>query len=213
MRARLFIGVVIAFILATQTQSLRGDPDEPLDAERIARLIKQLGDDDFDKREAASKALDAIGELALAALRIAQSSDDAEVHRRAEAIIQAIQRRITNRELEKLQGTWRLITDERDGIRSRSDTHVVTFKGNRWSLRISGELFQAGTVERIEVEGRFNAIDLLVTEGNDIGTIFASIYVLDGGSLKYINGNPRPTVLKTKPGDGRVYLTFRRAKP
>jgi hypothetical protein len=49
--------------------------DDP-DAKQIALLVKQLGDDDFDKREAASKRLAEIGAPALAALQKATTSDD-----------------------------------------------------------------------------------------------------------------------------------------
>jgi len=44
--------------------------------DRIAALIKQLGDDDFERREAASKALDKIGEDALPQLWRATTSSD-----------------------------------------------------------------------------------------------------------------------------------------
>src|SRR5215813_2465491 len=56
---------------------------EPDDKE-IARLIKQLGDDQFHKREAATARLKEIGEPALDALVKAKSSHDPEVRHRAE---------------------------------------------------------------------------------------------------------------------------------
>ena len=58
----------------------------PDDAE-IARLVKQLGDDDFDKREAATARLKEIGEPALDAVTKAARSRDPEVRLRAEDII------------------------------------------------------------------------------------------------------------------------------
>jgi WD40 repeat protein len=57
----------------------------------IERLIKQLGSDDFNEREAASKALEAIGEPALSALRkTAAGAGDAEVRERAEKSVKVL---------------------------------------------------------------------------------------------------------------------------
>jgi uncharacterized protein (TIGR03067 family) len=196
---------------------LRGNPDNGADAERVAKLIKQLGDAAFAKREAASKELEAIGEPALAALRKAAASDsDAEIRRRAEQVIQAIAGRVAKKELEKLQGTWSLVSYETDGkqIKGEDKSHTFAVKGEKWSIRVGGQVFQAGTVQRIEVKEKLNTIDLLITEGGNVGATAASIYAVEGDSLKYLNcGDPRATEFTTKPGDGRHYLTFRRAKP
>ena len=73
------------------------DGDELTPAERaqrdarIAALIKQLGDDEWRTREAASKALAEIGRPALEALKkAATTSKDAEVVWRAEALVKQI---------------------------------------------------------------------------------------------------------------------------
>jgi hypothetical protein len=55
----------------------------------IERLIRQLGSDKFGEREAASKALEAVGKPALTALRRAENSGDAEVRSRARRLIEA----------------------------------------------------------------------------------------------------------------------------
>lgn len=60
----------------------------------IEVLIAQLGHDDFDRREAASQRLDALGEDALPALRAALTARDAEVRRRASELIGLIERRL-----------------------------------------------------------------------------------------------------------------------
>ncbi len=74
---------------------------EPPDNAKIARLIQQLGSNNFDEREKASKELDAIGAPALEALRKAAKSDDAETKRRAEELAQKIEKRAeTTRVLE-----------------------------------------------------------------------------------------------------------------
>lgn len=60
----------------------------------IARLIRQLGHDDFDQREAASKQLSERGEEVMAALKLAATSHDAEVRRRSLELVAEIERRL-----------------------------------------------------------------------------------------------------------------------
>src|SRR5215475_8040048 len=95
MRAYAIAGAVAGILLAAQVGTVSGEPGKEKEAERIARLIKQLGDDSFAKREAASKALEAIGKPALPALRkAAASGNDPELRQRAERIIQVIAARL-----------------------------------------------------------------------------------------------------------------------
>jgi hypothetical protein len=68
-----------------------GDPPKA-DAEHIARLVKQLGSDNFDEREKATRELEEIGPPALAALRAA-GKDGAEVKARAAGLIERIERK------------------------------------------------------------------------------------------------------------------------
>ncbi len=81
--------------------------------ERVAALIKQLGDKAFAKREATRKKLEDIGAPALAALRkAATSGDDLEIRRRSERIILAIAARAAEaaikRQLTAFQGKWKV---------------------------------------------------------------------------------------------------------
>jgi WD40 repeat protein len=76
--------------LAPLAGGAREGPGEK-EADRIAGLIRQLGDDQFARREAASRALEAVGEPALEALRkAAASSADPEVRQRASRVFRAI---------------------------------------------------------------------------------------------------------------------------
>ena len=59
--------------------------------DKIARLIKELGDNEWSVREAASKALVDIGQPALAALKEALKSKDAEVAMRAREAVEKIE--------------------------------------------------------------------------------------------------------------------------
>ena len=97
MRAGTFVGVVVALALVAEVGSLRGNSGEATKSDRVPALIQQLGDHAFARREAARKELEDIGEPALAALRrAATSSDDLEIRRRAERIIQTIATRAEN---------------------------------------------------------------------------------------------------------------------
>jgi hypothetical protein len=67
-----------------------GDPVDA-EADQITRLIKQLGDKVFAKRNAATKELEAIGEKALPALRNAAAANaDLEIRRRAQHLVTRI---------------------------------------------------------------------------------------------------------------------------
>jgi WD40 repeat protein len=87
-----------AWALATLSLSmllLGGAHPATESASRIAALIEQLGDDSFDKREAASKALDDIGVPAVRFLwKAAATSKDPEIRWRAERVIQTIAARV-----------------------------------------------------------------------------------------------------------------------
>jgi WD40 repeat protein len=69
----------------------------------IPALIKQLGSDTFAEREAASTALEKAGPKALDELRKAMKSGDFEVRRRAERIVDIIEKALF-REVRKFEG-------------------------------------------------------------------------------------------------------------
>src|SRR4051794_28944126 len=82
-------GMSLTFGAAPPRPSIRPRPG------RIAALVEQLGDDSFDKREAASKALADVGKPAVRPLMKAiASSSDLEIRCRADRVIQAIAARI-----------------------------------------------------------------------------------------------------------------------
>jgi hypothetical protein len=66
---------------------------------RIDRLINQLASSSYADREEASKGLDEIGAPALDALRKAAGAKDAEVRRRADALVRRIEQRVENAQL------------------------------------------------------------------------------------------------------------------
>src|SRR5208283_3026226 len=66
-------------------------PDKPSASPSVEKLIEQLGDQDFARRDAANKGLAALGPEALPALRKATNHSDLEVRRRVEALVAAIE--------------------------------------------------------------------------------------------------------------------------
>ncbi|HEY7157478.1 MAG TPA: hypothetical protein VH575_26220 [Gemmataceae bacterium] len=68
-------------------------PKQSVDAAQLERLIRQLGSESFEEREAASKELDAIGQPAMPALRKARESADLEVRRRVAALLKSIEQK------------------------------------------------------------------------------------------------------------------------
>jgi hypothetical protein len=66
--------------------------EEKVNEEKIDKLIEQLGSGNFAEREKASKELAAIGAPALGALRKATKSEDAEIRKRAAALLPQIER-------------------------------------------------------------------------------------------------------------------------
>jgi Domain of Unknown Function (DUF1080) len=83
--------VVVSLTLAAFVCFPRADFARETQPDRIAALIKQLGDDEFARREAASKELETIGQPALDALgKAAANNPDLEVRSRAGDLVTRI---------------------------------------------------------------------------------------------------------------------------
>jgi hypothetical protein len=91
-RSLLPLAALSLYILAAPAPA--ADKAEAPAAARVAKLVEQLGNDDFNEREMASAGLDAVGEPALDALRLAVMSTDEEVHKRAETLVGKIEKRL-----------------------------------------------------------------------------------------------------------------------
>jgi hypothetical protein len=95
MRTGVLVGVALVLAFGSGGGILQGDPDKAVKSDRVSvlinSLIKELGHNQFAKRQAASKELAAIGPTTLDALRkAASSSDDAEILKRAEGLLKGI---------------------------------------------------------------------------------------------------------------------------
>lgn len=211
--------LLILAAIAVVSTSYGEEPSET-DLIKVPHLVRQLGHEDYAAREAASQDLVEIGEPGLPALQIAATNHtDPEIRWRAKQIVQAVISRARaaaiRKALEELQGTWTLVSFEADGKQTLGEdkSYIFAFQGDKWSIQVGGRLSQGGTVTSIEVKEKFNAIDLAITEGGGVGVTAISIYAVEGNTLKYLNcAEPRATEFVTRPGDGRYYSIFRRAK-
>lgn len=119
--------------------------------EEINRLIRQLGDDKFTKRQQARKQLEALGEPAIRVLReVAQGSDEAEIRRAAEAIVEAFDLKNSGllRTLKGHRNRVNGVAIRADGKRGVSASWDGTLR--YWNLE-NGELIR-------EMRGHQNAI-------------------------------------------------------
>ena len=211
MRVYVVVCAVVAVILAALAATLRGDSGKETKTDRIARLIKQLGDDAFAKREAATKELKDIGAPALAALRKAvASSDDLEIRRRAESICETIAEAAAKAELAKLQGVWTVASYEIGGkqLPGMDKLSTLTIAGDKWVARWAKDegrvQVESGALRIVNTEKSPLAIDFVHLDGPHKGSTVFAISLVDSGTFKFcyhVRAEDRPTRFVTKAGD------------
>jgi hypothetical protein len=99
MRSRYLLLALLGGLGLGLLASLPSSADETVSADKINRLIEQMGSGSFADREKATKELDAIGVPALEALRKAAKSDDVEVKRRAGELLKKIEKQAESAKL------------------------------------------------------------------------------------------------------------------
>jgi hypothetical protein len=171
------------------------------DADRVARLVRQLGDNSFSRRESASRELTAIGEQARTALTRAANDPDAEVARRARQLLDGLDARARDRELARWAGSWRT----KDGV-------WMTIDGHRWSSGTPTWGPAGGTMWVVEVGPGYVAADMFVESGPPQGQTCRAIFKLDGDRLRYC-GTYAPTRATEFKAVGEYYFVeFERQK-
>jgi len=201
MRVCTVVVMILGSTSAVGSASVLRDPDKDVTPERVAGLIKQLGDPKFARREAAGKELVAIGEPALDALRMAPSSPDPEVRTRAERAIAGIAARAGERELAKLAGYWKT-----------PDGAWIEINGDRWSSGTPTWGPARGRIWVVEVGKSFVAADMLVQEGPPKGQTCLAIFWREGDRLRYC-GTYSAVRAKEFKGHGEYYAAdFNRGK-
>lgn len=118
-------------------------------------------------------------------------------------------------ELERLQGTWKQIAYERDGVTEPLDEQgwepITTFTGEEFVVTLAdGSIPIKGTF-RIDPTRIPKTVDWMDTIGEDAGKILLAIYALEDDRLIFCAAYPgleRPTEFRTRPG--QVLRVFQR---
>jgi uncharacterized protein (TIGR03067 family) len=191
--------------------------------QKVARLIPQLGNEDFATRETASQELTTIGAPALAALRnAAASSEEAEIRRRAERLVKTITEAATKAELARLQGVWLVDSYEVEGklLPDKDKRSSMTIVGDKWvilwvkddeSVQAEGGILKITNLEKSPV-----AVDLVHLDGPHKHSKVFAISRVEGNTFTFcyhVRAEDRPTAFVTRAGDPSCGLvTFNRQK-
>jgi uncharacterized protein (TIGR03067 family) len=121
------------------------------------------------------------------------------------------------KELQQLQGTWRIVAIEINGNKLSDDdlknapTKLI-LKGNKYTLE-GGEggkgTFKADPTKKPKT------VDSVPSEGDNKGKTIKAIYEIDGDTMKAcydISGKTRPKDFTTKDMEGYVFIEYKREK-
>jgi uncharacterized protein (TIGR03067 family) len=117
----------------------------------------------------------------------------------------------------ELEGTWNLVSVERDGraIRPQTNLKMIT-TGDKFVLKAGDEVVVAGTI-KLDPSKKPKTVDTTYTEGPNKDQTLKGIYEVDGDTAKFCRaGAPdqdRPTEFKIKAGSGGLLSVYKRAKP
>jgi len=119
-------------------------------------------------------------------------------------------------ELKKLEGTWTMVSGEKDGknvAEQTIKTAKLVIKGDQHDFRIGDETFK-GTL-KVDPSKKPKTIDATDTEGPFKGKTLLGIYELDGDNFKVCFAKPgedRPKEFSTKSGTGHILYVWKKEK-
>jgi uncharacterized protein (TIGR03067 family) len=120
--------------------------------------------------------------------------------------------------MERLQGTWRQIAYERDGVVDPPDERGweprVTFTGDTFVVTLADGSTPIRGTFKLDPARAPKAIDWSDTAGEDAGKTLLAVYSLDGDRFTFCAAYPgreRPTEFRTKPG--QVLRVHQRESP
>lgn len=152
-----------------------------VDAERVKKLIRQLGDDDFDVREQATEELFRVGHSAVPFLKEAQKGGDAEIVRRAEECLKRLGTSdVETRKNDAIAAAVRLVGVRKPNGATEALLNVLTVAADDAELR--AEVYSALLAVAVK-DGKPNTALQQALDGSDPKRRAAAEAVLgkDGG--------------------------------
>jgi uncharacterized protein (TIGR03067 family) len=121
------------------------------------------------------------------------------------------------KEVRRFQGAWTIESSETGGKKlaiSELKGLIVTFEGNKHTVKKGDEVIQVGT-QKLDPSKSPKTIDVTMTDGPSKGMVMLGIYEFDGDTLKVCfdpQGKKRPTEFKSPAGSENFVNVHKRVK-
>jgi uncharacterized protein (TIGR03067 family) len=121
------------------------------------------------------------------------------------------------KDLEKFEGTWTLVSAERDGKKTPQEEAMklkLSINGSNFTLRKDSEVVSEGSM-RINPGKMPKQLDETITTGPNKGKTYLAIYEIDDEHHKVcfaVAGKDRPTEFVATPGIGQLLQVWKRDK-
>jgi uncharacterized protein (TIGR03067 family) len=126
------------------------------------------------------------------------------------------------KELQKLQGTWVMVTGELGGKKA-ADEHVsqskIVYEGDKMQIMVPNQTPETIVAEIVKIDPAKNPKEMhfVRKNGPNAGKTLVGIYEFEGGDqYKFAFDPSGATILKefvTKDGTGHIRNTWKRVKP
>jgi uncharacterized protein (TIGR03067 family) len=119
-------------------------------------------------------------------------------------------------ELKKLEGSWTMVSGEKDGkplAEQTIKTAKLVIKGDQHDVKVGDDVFK-GT-HKVDPSKKPKTIDATDTEGAFKGKTVLGIYDLEGDNFKVCFAEPgkeRPKEFSTKSGTGHILHVWKKEK-